>query len=132
MFITKECDYAVRIIRRLSNGDKVTVRSLCREEKIPHFYAYKILNKLEKSSFVQSKRGSFGGYLLLRDANTITLYDVILAIDSNAFLAECVKSKGYCPRNTPEEPCKVHIELCRLQNQFIALIKERTLAEILS
>lgn len=132
MFITKECDYAVRIVRRLSCGDKVTVRLLCKEEKIPHFYAYKILNKLEKSGLVKSKRGSLGGYFLVRAASTLTLYDIILAIDSTVFLSECVKTKGYCPRNTPHDPCRVHVELCRIQDKFIDLIRERTLSEILS
>jgi Rrf2 family protein len=131
MFITKECDYAVRIIRMLSKGDKVTVRLLCKEENVPHFYAYKILNKLEKSKFVQSKRGSLGGYSLLVNPNDITLYDVVLAVDCEAFLASCVKNKGYCSRNIPEDPCKVHKELCRLQAKFIDCLKERTLAQIL-
>jgi len=132
MFITKECDYAVRIIRGLSKTEKATVGFLCKQENLPQFYAYKILNKLEKSGFVQSKRGSLGGYILLKDPNLITLYDIVLAVDCDAFLAGCVKNKGYCSRNTPEAPCKVHIELCRLQDKFIDCLKEKTLAQILA
>jgi len=46
MTMTRESDYAVRIMRALSHGSLKTVKEICGEEAIPTQFAYKILKKL--------------------------------------------------------------------------------------
>ena len=43
MIMTRETDYAVRILRALSCGERMTVRQVCDLELVPVQFAYKIL-----------------------------------------------------------------------------------------
>jgi Rrf2 family protein len=131
MFITKEIDYAVRIIRELAGAEKETVESICRKEQVPHQYGYKILKKLEKGGLVRSYRGTNGGYALAKRTNAITLFDVVKAVDGNILFAECLGHDFNCPMDHGRRRCKVHGEFARIQALILAGLREKPLAEIL-
>ena len=64
MLLTRECDYAVRILRALSSGKTTSVQDICRAEEISAPITYKLARKLEQSGYVKSYRGAEGGYAL--------------------------------------------------------------------
>jgi Rrf2 family protein len=131
MFVTKEADYAVRIIRELSRRGKENVQSICENELIPRAYAYKILKKLEKAGIVLAYRGVAGGYALAREPRLITLFDVITAVDGALLLSECLGHGTSCPMNGKgAKRCKVHGEFSRIQALILKHLKEKSLAEI--
>ncbi|MDR3148128.1 MAG: Rrf2 family transcriptional regulator [Treponema sp.] len=132
MFITKEADYGARIIRELAGGDRQTVQDICANELVPFQYGYKILKKLEKSGLVRSFRGANGGYALAKNADAITLFDVVSAVDGDLLISECV-GRGYrCPMNRRgKKRCGIHHELIRIQNLLMTNFKEKKLTEIL-
>ncbi|MCL2865142.1 MAG: Rrf2 family transcriptional regulator [Lachnospiraceae bacterium] len=131
MLLTRECDYGVRIIRALSNGEKKMVKTICMEEKVPDQYAYKILKKLEKAGFVQSMRGRDGGYQLIKSLDTFSLYDVVISIDENLFIAGCLYDDDFCSFRDGEHPCKVHKELDRVQQVLVKELKAKKITEIM-
>ena len=49
MLITRECDYAVRIVRALADGEKLCVSRICEKEALTSAFVYKILKKMEKA-----------------------------------------------------------------------------------
>ena len=61
MIMTRETDYAVRILRALSCGERLTVRQVCDSELVPVQFAYKILKKLASCGYVEIFRGQEGG-----------------------------------------------------------------------
>lgn len=130
MLLTKECDYSVRIIRALRDGNKKTVKDISELEHIPYQYAYKILKKLQKAGFLQNKRGPSGGYVLVKALDSFTIYDVVGAIDKNLFLNECLRDETQCPNNKNAQ-CTVHKELIRLQDMLVLEMKNKTMEEIL-
>ena len=133
MFLTKECDYGIRITRALADNKQKAVPIICEMENIPQQYAYKILKKMERAGIVQSKRGPDGGYRLVKTPNSFTMYDIVSAIDEKLFLSECLKSRGQlCPRNTPEAPCAVHRELHHIQDMLIREMLSKSMEEILN
>lgn len=132
MLLTKECDYGMRIMRALGDGQKRTVQAVCDTEHIPHKYAYKILKKLQKAGLVQNKRGPAGGYFLVKPLNTFTLYDVVSAVDERLFLFECLRDGAECPHNTGNAPCAMHHELVRLQNMLTAEMKAKNMEDVLT
>ena len=115
MFLTKECDYGVRIIRALSDGEKRIVESICEEEHIPGQYAYKILKKLERAGLVQGVRGRNGGYKLNKPLPQITLFDIVTAIDNNLYVFECLRKGHRCVNNPTADFCSIHTEFDRVQ-----------------
>ena len=60
MLITRECDYAVRVIRALSGAERLSVGEICEREEITAPFAYKILKKLQKAKLVRGYRGVHG------------------------------------------------------------------------
>jgi Rrf2 family protein len=132
MFLTKECDYGIRVVRALASGKITTVKDICEDEHIPQPFAYKILKKLEKSGIVISHRGHAGGYQLIGDLDKLTLLDIVAGIDDQLFLNKCLKEGYECPNNNKEACCKVHEELKRAQSVLVKTLSENTINEILS
>ncbi len=130
MLLTRECDYAVRILRALSGGDTVSIPDICRREEIKLPVAYKLAARLEKAGYLSAYRGSGGGYALKADLKQITLYDVCRAVDQKLFLAGCVEPGFFCARNGNEGKCGVHRELCRIQGLLVRELSRRSLHEI--
>jgi Rrf2 family protein len=131
MFITKESDYAVRIIRELAGGERETVETIAKKERIPYQYCYKILKKLEKSGLVRSYRGINGGYSLAKQTGAMTLLDVVRSVDGDILFTECLRHDFNCPMNQGGKQCMMYNEFARIQALILAGLKEKPLAEIL-
>jgi Rrf2 family protein len=131
MLISRECDYAIRILRQLADGKKKNTEDICTREKIPTPFAYKILKKLEKAGFVQAYRGAKGGYSLIMDTDDFSLYDIITAMGDRAELTACMKEGFRCPMNLSGTECAVHQEYARLQGILFAGMREKSMKELL-
>jgi len=130
MFLTKECDYGIRIIRALADGQKRTAEEICDIEDIPGQFAYKILKKMERGGFLQSCRGRDGGYWLVKSLDDITIHDVITTIDEYLFLNECLREDRPCTRNPKSSPCPIHFELVRIQARLVDELRQKSLKEV--
>ena len=132
MLITRECDYAVRVIRALSGEERLSVNDICEREEITAPFAYKILKKLQKAKIVRGYRAVHGGYSLKKSVSEITLLDVYLAIDPGMYIIECMNPKKKCCRDEKlDGGCEVHQELLRIQERLQDMLSERSLQEIL-
>ncbi|MSS19702.1 Rrf2 family transcriptional regulator [Eubacteriaceae bacterium RF-744-FAT-4] len=133
MLITKETDYALRLIRGLSDGKRHTVAMLACSEKVPRQYAYKILKKLEGGQIVAITRGADGGYELAQSLSAVTLYDVMATLGDAPGVAACVSGHDYaCPWcESHDEDCRVQEHLLSIQHQLASVLKAHTLREIL-
>jgi Rrf2 family protein len=129
MFLTKECDYGIRIIRALADGQKKTAEEVCAIENIPGQFAYKILKKMERGGFLQSCRGRDGGYWLVKSLDEITIHDVITTIDDNLYLNECLRDDRPCSRNPKSSPCGVRVELERIQEKLVNELQQTSIRE---
>ena len=78
MLITRECDYAVRVLRAMAEEKRVSVNEICEKELITAPFAYKILKKLQKSGMVRGYRGVHGGYSLNCDLDQIRRADIYI------------------------------------------------------
>lgn len=128
MFFTRQYDYALRVVRALSEGKLLSVNEICAAEYIAQPFAYKILKKLEKASFVVSRRGANGGYQLIKDPRDILLYDIYVAIEGEIYINECLQDGYICPNRAT---CMLHNEMYKLQEEFIGRLKERSIYTIL-
>ena len=130
MFLTKECDYAIRVVRELADLEIKPVRVICEKEHIPTPFAYKVLKKLDKAGIVKSYRGASGGYRLAKSPDSISLLDIVCAIDDHLFLNACLQDGHVCSRNEDGESCKVHMELEKVQAVVIEAFKEKKMIEV--
>lgn len=129
--ITREADYAVRMMRALRNEQLMTMEDICCQELVPKQFAYKILKKLEKAGLVQIKRGAKGGCLLGRPVDAITLYDIIASVDDTVSVAQCLLDDVACEYRKCAGICDVHEELTRIQNLVEEEMKRFSLKELM-
>lgn len=133
MFITRECDYAVRVIRALAGEKRLSATDICEREGITAPFAYKILKKLQKANIISGFRGVHGGYKMEKSVDQITLLDVYRAIEPDIYIIECLNPKKPCAhKENLEDGCKVHDELEHIQSELCRLLSEKTLGDILS
>ncbi len=129
MLFTKESDYAIRIVRALKNSEKKTVQEICDAEGLPKPFCYKIMKKLGRAGIVEVVRGAGGGFCLAGSTRELTLYDVIMAVEPDFSVIECIHH--FCNQNSGSKHCKVHAELLGIQHTVEDLLREKSLYDIL-
>lgn len=119
MIITRETDYALRILRRLGDGQKHTMKTLCERETIPQQFAYKIIGKLAKAGIVENTRGSSGGCMLNYNLAELTLFDLLEVMGENYQINACME-KGYqCSwEENCGESCSIRKKLAGIQSKL--------------
>lgn len=132
MLLTKECDYGIRIVRALSCGTKKTIEMITEEEQLPQKFAYKIMKKLVKNEIVRSVRGRTGGYQLNKPLNTLTLFDIVIAVDKDRYINDCLRPNSKCPfKDNPDKKCAVHQEIVHIQDIVASALSAKTMDKIL-
>ena len=117
MFITRESDYAMRVIRALMWEPRLSVSEICERESITAPFAYKILKKLQNAGLVEGYRGVHGGYALKRDPEMSII--------------ECLNGTYQCPRNGQDGvPCHAHDELQEIQDQLWTMLRRKSMKDL--
>ena len=130
MFLTRECDYAIRVVRGLADMELKTVKAICDSEGIPQPFAYKVLKKMERAGIVSARRGVSGGYMLAKPLEGLKLFDIVKAVDNSLFISECLQPGFVCTHNSNGNFCSVHKEFARVQEQLIKTLSEKSIKEI--
>ena len=97
MHITYKGDYALKTILDLAinyGSGAISIPDLAKRADVSIKFLEQILLELKKGSFVESRRGKIGGYLLSRHPSKITLGEVIRFIDGPVEPIACVRN-GY-------------------------------------
>ena len=132
MVITRETDYALRILRALLDGEVHAVGEISRTEFLPQAFAYKILKKLEKAGLLEIRRGTAGGCRLTADLDQTSLYDLMLAMGERSDLSACMEPDYQCPWRSSHGGCGVHCKLLEIQRKLDAELRSHSLREILA
>ena len=87
--ISQTAEYALRAVVVLgSQPDRpMTTQEIARVSQVPSGYLSKVLQSLGRSGLVDARRGLRGGYVLSRQLDEVTVYDVVQAVDP---LKRCV------------------------------------------
>lgn len=97
MQITGKCDYACRAMLELAlrheSNIPVSAQTIAEQRGIPEKYLTHILLQLKRAKLITSLRGAQGGYLLLRSADSITLADILEAVEGTL-------SSQYTPKDS--------------------------------
>jgi Rrf2 family protein len=85
-------DYASRALLSLAlhadESGPTSVRDIAERTGLPQPYLEQILLALKGAGLVRSKRGVGGGYVLAREPGTITLGDIVSAVDGPITLGD--------------------------------------------
>jgi Rrf2 family protein len=83
MRISAKVDYAVRAAVELAaaGDDPIKGDVIAEAQGIPLKFLENILGELKHSGIVASRRGAHGGYWLAKDANEVSLADIVRAVE---------------------------------------------------
>lgn len=87
MRITYKVDYGIRVMTTIAEitrddpGAQVTRAALAERDDVPAGFLTDILSQLRNAELLRSRRGGSGGWTLSRPADTITVADIIRALD---------------------------------------------------
>jgi Rrf2 family protein len=96
---SQTAEYALRVVVHLASleGKAATMRQIAKATVIPEGYLAKVIQGLGRARLVLSQRGLYGGSILARAPDEITVYDVIESVSPLPRIRTCplgLKSHG--------------------------------------
>lgn len=110
-----------------SGKGPVPLRDLASRQEISAKYLEQLLIPLKGAGLVKSVRGARGGYMLARDPQIISLYDIVRSLEGPLAPVECVQDPQYCDR---VGGCTVHLVWGEMGNMLVEFLSNMTLAEL--
>jgi Rrf2 family protein len=127
--ITREADYAIRSVYYLAQrkGRVIMTQEIAREMKIPRTFLAKIMRKLSGAGLVKCLVGVKGGCSLTREPETISLLDVIVAIEGPMAMNICTLKKEECSLSGD---CPVHPIWMTIRQDVEKLLKAKNFGKL--
>lgn len=95
--LTKQADYGILLMTQFARSGisaLLSTTDLATRSRLSPPMVNKTLKLLQRAGLLVSHRGVNGGYRLARDAGSITLEDIIEAMDGPIALTECHEHAG--------------------------------------
>jgi Rrf2 family protein len=128
--LSKKADYALMAMKHLaqnSGASSTSAREIAEQYDIPIELMAKVLQRLVRIGLLASTQGTRGGYTLGRPPATISVADVIEAIDGPFTVTACSTEKNDCEQYSK---CSVRDPLWQIRERIAAALGTVTLAEI--
>ena len=115
MLLTREADYAVMCVLEVAREGRISAAEVARRNGISSSFLANIVHSLAKAGIAVPTRGAGGGVSLARPPESLTVLEVIEAVQGPLSLHACVDRPEDCPRI---HGCNVHPLLCLLQRRL--------------
>ncbi len=131
MLITRETDYALRILRALDDKTLKKSADISAAELVPRQFIYKIMKKLERAGMVEVRPGVGGGCRLVANLAEVNLLDLTEATGDILMVNACIQPDYDCGwTEKKDRPCFAHARLALLQQHIENEMRQITLAEL--
>ena len=105
----------------------VTLAAISERQKISLSYLEQLFGKLRRNKIVESVRGPGGGYYLARPGNSISIAEIVIAVDEPLDATKC-GGKGNC--NGENHPCITHELWMGLNESILDYLQAVTLQHL--
>jgi Rrf2 family transcriptional regulator, nitric oxide-sensitive transcriptional repressor len=128
MHLTMFTDFALRTLMRLAGepARSFVTAEIATEFAISRNHLAKVVRELGENGFIATQRGVGGGFTLARPPQSITLGEVVRALEHEA-LVECFRAGGGTCLLTPS--CRLKAKLAGAREAFLRELDATTLAE---
>lgn len=120
----KETEYALRSLVYIQAQNlkdrKPGVDEIAGSTEAPRHFTAKILHRLVRSGFLLSAKGKGGGFFIDRDKPSVSILEVVKAVEGQKIFSGCVFGLKNCSN---EDPCPLH-------NRYVSI--RESLGELLS
>ena len=129
--LSKKTDYALIALAYVASiGNKATsARDIAERHDIPVELLAKVLQRLVQKGMLKSQQGIHGGYVLARAADTMTVAEIVEAIDGPLMLTVCGTTDERCEQFSK---CNIRDPLHRIRDRIIGALMACTIAELVS
>src|ERR687891_380340 len=130
--LSKKADYALMAMKHLAtraDAGAASAREIAEQYDIPVELMAKVLQRLARRGLVTSHQGTRGGYRLSRPTASISVADIIQAIDGPLTVTACSTEAENCGQYAK---CSVRDPLWRIKDRIVAALATCTLAEVAS
>ncbi|BCJ93344.1 Rrf2 family transcriptional regulator [Anaerocolumna cellulosilytica] len=132
-------EYALHCLLYMVNmeeGKSVGIRDLATFQGISETYLSKVYAKLSKTGIIKSIPGVKGGYALARNAEDITFWDVVEAVEGREPFFQCAEirqnnillNKDNLPDEYTKCPCLIKVVMVEAENEMKSYLSKKTLA----
>ena len=133
MKISAQEEYGLRCLVQLANlqdGESLTLPQIAEREGISTANAGKLMWLLNKAGFVNSTRGTKGGYFLARPASEIHLNEIIKVLDEDVLQAHCDSFTGVMEKCVHTGDCGIRPVIVGLHEIVENALSRITLAQL--
>lgn len=131
MRLTTKGRFAVTAMLDLAMHDgtgPVTLAGISRRQKISLSYLEQLFGRLRRHALVDSVRGPGGGYTLARDLGTVSVADIITAVDEPLDATQC----GGLENCQDEHRCMTHDLWAKLNEKVYEYLDSVKLSDLLA
>ena len=128
--LSKKADYALMAMTHLAlQGQAVSLstREIAEQYDIPVELLAKVLQRLARQGLLASHQGTRGGYHLAREAATISVAEVIQAIDGPVLVTACSEELDDCEQYSK---CRVRDPLWRIKERILAALEAYSVLDV--
>ena len=129
--LSKKADYALMAMKHLAQqgpgGPSTCAREIAEQYGIPIELLAKVLQRLVRTGLLVSTQGTRGGYALSRAAKSISVADIIQAIDGPLTVTACSTEKNDCEQYSK---CSIRDPLWQIRERIVAALGTVTLSEM--
>ena len=111
---------ALKYLAEHPQSAALSAKDIAEAYHIPAQLLAKILQRLAKVGLVRSTAGMNGGYALARDRSSITVFEVIRAVDGPLFLTACSSGPKPCDLT---ESCTIKEPMARVNDSISELLQ---------
>ncbi len=97
MRLTTKSRYGTRLILDLAVNAKdkpVPLGDVSKRQKISLKYLEQLISKLKQAGLVKSQRGPFGGHMLDKPPECITVGDIVRTLEETSAITDCAEQEG--------------------------------------
>jgi len=130
MQITRASDYAVRVMMHLAALPPSTVvhqSELSKTTEVAGHFLSKVLQQLVRARLIRSQRGSGGGYALAVPAESVSLLEVVEAMEGPVRLNQCIAEGASCERKAW---CPAHVVWAEAQAAIVNVLGSASMASL--
>ena len=124
------------VLAALPAGAALPARALAEFHGVSPSYLLKHLKAMVAGGVLESVPGARGGYRLARPADTITLLDVVLAVEGGEPAFRCTEIRRRGPVPGPKAqyraPCTIKVAMLRAESAWRDALRGQTVAELLA
>jgi Rrf2 family protein len=128
--LSKKADYALMAMKHLaqkSGAASASAREIAEQYDIPIELMAKVLQRLVRTGLLVSTQGTRGGYTLSRASASISVADVIAAIDGPFTVTACSTENNGCEQYGK---CNIRDPLWQIRERIVAALGTVTIAEM--